>query len=536
MWQRLAQPPRQHQGGQRDQQGAHETRVQQRQRPHVAGGHVREGQHGGGLQQQAKQARHPPGLAHTHPEGARTFQRPDGGRPLRVQRQRHGQRGKTHTHGGETVHQQLVGRLAPAREPQRQQQVERAKGQRRKGVAHRQVLHQPRLQAKGHQRGAEHQRGIHRVAQFRRCVAGIEDGRRHIDQHKGDEEGLGAGELAAVVLEHTPGGGHAEGGQKTQQVQHAPRALEGDEQNGEVEHQVVAEQPHMAALPGRQQHRHREAASKRRHGKCARVLQQRQRTAQRTHHDHQPEGQQRRQQAIQAEGREHGEVEHGHTTTLQRQRKTRLGQAPAEAHGQQGHARGANGGQPQLHREQAGHGRITRQEGQADEQNHQPDPHDGVAAQQPVAGSAHGLLDDGGFGRCGGWGWGFGGRTRNRRNGHRCHGLLRRTAGRTGGDGDVGGWVGCVQVQRNIDGPQLLLGGREIGGRLGCTCGCVHLGHLGLGRRSRSGIPCSGLHLAAHGHPQGPAGECTQHCAHYGSCLIPARPQQAQDGTPYHAP
>ena len=527
--QRPAQPPGQQQGGQCDQQRAHEARVQQRQRPHVAGGHVREGQHGGGLQQQAEQARHPAGLAHAHPESARAFQRPDGGRPLRVQRQRHGQRGKPHAHGGETFHQQLVSLLAPARQPQRQQQVERAKRQRRKGITHRQVLHQPHLQAKGHQRGAEHQRGIHRIAQLGRCVAGIEDGRRHVDEHKGNQEGLGAGVLAAVVLEHAPGGGHAEGGQEAQQVQHPPRAFESDEQDGEVEHQVVAEQPHMAALPGGQQHRYREAAGKCRHGECARILQQRQRAAQRTHHDHQPEGQQRRQQAIQAEGRKHGEVEHGHTATLQRQRKTRLGHTPAEAHGQQGHARSANGGQPQLHREQAGHCGIPRQEGQADEQNHQPDAHDGVAAQQPVAGSAHGLLDDGGFGRCGGWGRRSGGCLRNRCRGH---GRLRGPAGRTGGDSDVGGWL-VRQVQRDIHGPQLLLGGREIGRRLGRTCGGVH---LGFGRRCRSRVPCSGFHLAAHGHTQGPAGECPQHCTHYGPSLIPARPQQAQDRTPHHAP
>ena len=135
------------------------------------------------------------------------------------------------------------------------------------------MLHQPHLQAKSHQRGAEHQGGIHRIAQLRRCVAGIEDGRRHIDQHKGDEEGLGAGELAAVVLEHAPGGGHTKGGHKTQQVQHAPGALESDEQDGEVQHQVVAEQPHMAALPGGQQHRHCKTTRKRRHGECLGVLQ-----------------------------------------------------------------------------------------------------------------------------------------------------------------------------------------------------------------------------------------------------------------------
>ena len=489
----------------------------------MAGGHVREGQHGGGLQQQAEQARHPAGLAHAHPESARAFQRPDGGRPLCVQRQRHSQCGKTHAHGGETFHQQLVSLLAPARQPQRQQQVERAKRQRREGIAHRQVLHQPHLQSEGHQRGAEDQGGVHRVAQLRRRVPGIQDGRRHVDQHKGDQEGLGAGVLAAVVLEHAPGGGHAEGGQKTQQVQHAPRALEGDEQNGEVEHQVVAEQPHMAALPGGQQHRYREAAGKCRHGECARILQQRQRAAQRTHHDHQPEGQQPRQQAVQAKGCEHREVKHRHTAALQRQRKARLGQAPAEAHRQQGHTGRADGGQPQLHREQAGHCGIPRQEGQADEQDHQPDPHDGVAAQQPVAGGAYGLPDDGGFGGRGG----RPGRCTWRRRHRGCR------ARRTGGNGGVGGRIPRVQVQRNVDRLRLLLGGHEVWWRLG---GTRRGDHPGGGRGCCGGLFGCGLHFAAHGHAQGPPCQRTQCCAQDRAGLTPARPQQAQDGTPHHAP
>ena len=518
MGQWLAQPPSQQQGGQCNQQCAHKTRVQQRHRPHVAGRHGREAQHGGGLQQQAKQARHPAGLAHAHPERARTFKRPDGGRPLRVQRQGHGQCGKTHTHGGETFDQQPVSGLAPARQPQRQQQVERTQSQRRESTAQRQVLHQPHLQAKSHQRGAEHQGGIHRIAQLRRCVAGIEDGRRHIDQHKGDEEGLGAGKLATVVLEHAPGGGHTKGGHKTQQVQHAPRTLESDEQDGEIEHQVVAEQPHMAALPGGQQHRHRKTTRKRRHGECARVLQQRQRTTECTHHHHQHKSQQRRHQAVQAERGKHGEVHHRHTTPLQRQRETGFGQSFAKTHGQQRNTCRTNGRKPQLHREQARHRRIPRQERQANEQNYQPDAHDGVAAQQPVARGTCGLH---GNGRWAGGGW----RCRGP-HGCRGHSRIRCALRRAGRNGDVWWHVRHVQVQ--INRTVHLLGGREIGLRPGWR-GDHHRGGL---RHQRSG-PC---HFAAYGFAQRQPRNRSQHRTHHSARFIPARQKQTQNCTPHHAP
>ena len=400
MRQRLAQPPRNAQRRQRDKQRANKQRIGQRPSRHVGlrlAGSLQKHQTRHQLHRQAKSARHPARLPQPGPESARAFQRPNRRRPARIERQRHGQRGKADANRRQAFDQQaLAAGLAP-RQQQRRCQIQRRKAQRRKRRAKLILPHQPGLQAKADQGRAKHQHAIDRAAEPRRRVARIQHGGQQVNQHKQQQKELRAGVVLGLVFQNAPRRGDAKGGDKTHGVQNAPGALPGDEQDRQIQHRVIAEQRDMAAAPGREQQRHGKTTGKSGDGQRAGILQQRQRAAQRANDDHQAKGQPGGHQRVQPERGKHRQIQHRHAAALQRQRKVRPRLALAKADGQQRQRRRADNGQPQLDRKQPGHRRIAHQKRQADEQNHQPHAHDGVAAQQPVSGGGKSALERVGF-------------------------------------------------------------------------------------------------------------------------------------------
>ena len=215
------------------------------------------------------------------------------------------------------------------------------------------MLHQAGLQAEAHQRRAKHQCAVHGVAQTGGRVAGVQHGGGDVDQQKTDQKRLGTGVLVGQKFQRTPGASHHKRSHKTQHIEHPPGAAVGNEQNRQVQHGVVTEQGHVAALPGRQQYWHGKATRKGRHRQRTRVLHQGQHAAKATHHRHQHEGRQGGHQAVQAKRGKYGEVQHRHAPALQCQRKTGLGLALAKPYNQQRNASHANSRQPKLHGQQA---------------------------------------------------------------------------------------------------------------------------------------------------------------------------------------
>ena len=377
------------------------------------------------LQGQPEQSRHPPGLPRAHPERPGAFQRPRGRGPLGIQRQRDRQRHEPDADGQQAFAEQphLVPPLVQGKRGD--PQIGCAERQRGKGAAIFEIPDEADLQSEPDQRGAEQQRRIRRIAQLAGGIVSIEQCHRQVDHDGQRQEQLARQIVLIGIAAQPPQPCQRERGKESQQVERTPAFLPRDHQDREVEHGDIGEQWHRGLAFPAEQHRHGKAAQECGQRHRLRILQDRQRAAQRRKHDHEAERGEWRHDFIEPGGGEHGEVHHRHARPLQREAETGLLDPLAKAECQQPRANRADRRQPQLDREQPGVRDQPDQERQPDEQDHQPDPDDGVAAQQPALRLGEQLAD--GEGRGGGWGGG-------RRSDHLCR---RRFGGLAPGHGSL---------------------------------------------------------------------------------------------------
>ena len=217
-----------------------------------------------------------PALAGADPDQRRTFQRPGGRSPARVERQRNGDGGEGHRQRHVRFnHQAQPGRLA-AEQPGGGECVEHRDGGCADGQPVLRVADQGGLQGKRDDRCAKNQGAIDDADAFRRLAQGVQNGDGLVEQEMQQQERLRAGPQFGCVVLVTPQTADQEGKDEADQVQFTPGTEPGNAENGAIEHQVIAEQRDMAALAGGSQHRRQEAADNAENGQRSRVLQHRQ--------------------------------------------------------------------------------------------------------------------------------------------------------------------------------------------------------------------------------------------------------------------
>ena len=258
-------------------------------------------------------------LAKPQPDQARAFERPGPGGAAGVERERNHQRQEHDADGQAGLERR--GQARARTHPGGDRDIETRQHQGRDRGAVLGVADQAMLQRESDGRQAEQQAAVEPGIGSLRCSLAARLAQRH--QHDGheeheerDQEQLAADVMLWPVLEHAPGRADDEGAEKADQVQRAPGAVPGHRGDAQVEHQVVAEQRDMVAAAGRDQERRREAAERTDHRQRARVLQHRQRGRQGGHGDHHREHRRHRQHAVETEGNEQRQVQHGHRAAL----------------------------------------------------------------------------------------------------------------------------------------------------------------------------------------------------------------------------
>ena len=221
------------------------------------------------LQEQADPARQSSLLAQAEPDQGRAFEGEDATGGARRQRQRHRQRRESQGKHGE----RLAKHAHAAQQAGRAQQIDDAKHEC--GNRQRRALpfEQGTLQGKGGQRIAEHQRAVDGTALLRRAFQRVEDRHDKVDREKQQHERLGAVEQARPIGEHAPDRADGISEKESNQVQHAPGALPGDGEDGDVEQGVVGKQGDMVAAASRDQDRRGKAGEDAEHGEGQCILQ-----------------------------------------------------------------------------------------------------------------------------------------------------------------------------------------------------------------------------------------------------------------------
>ncbi len=437
------QPPAGEQAGERDQQHRDIRAVEHRQRGRVGRAQqTREERAGrGDLHQQPEAEREQALLAHAEPHDGRAFDGPRGAGRRPRKRERHRERREDHREREHRFEQQAEA-VAAAREPCGDRDVERRQRDRAPREPERHAFDERRLQRGRDDRRAEHERAVHVVSQREFAFHRIQQRDADIHQEEQDEERLGAREQRGTIGGHAPRGADREREHEAEQVQRAPRLEPRDREDPCVQQCVVAEQRDMVALAGRQQDRREEAARAAHECERQRVLPHREERAQRADRDHQRERGADGQQCIQLGRGEDRQVQDADAAALQHEAVCGATRPHAPADREQRGRGERRAREAELDRQHVVVGRVLQQERDAEEQHDDPDAHDRVAAEQPVARGAECAFGDAGFtgcgrgraGRCGrgdrrgvdggrrGCGRARGGCRRERRGGRRCRG------------------------------------------------------------------------------------------------------------------
>src|SRR5580698_2588840 len=117
------------------------------------------------------------------------------------------------------------------------------------------------------------ERPVDIAAQLRRLPDREQDGDGNVEDEEQNQEGLGAIEQAAVVVEDTPYRADDERKGKAHEIQRTPRLVPGNHENAHVQYEVVAEQGHVTALPVRRENRRKKPTGYGEDGERLRVLQ-----------------------------------------------------------------------------------------------------------------------------------------------------------------------------------------------------------------------------------------------------------------------
>ena len=336
------------------------------------------------LQQQPEDPQREAPLSQADPYQRGALERPRRRGPARIDRQRHRQCGEDEAERCERVDEQAQPRVAARAERVGQSDVDRGDHQRADRHPVLVGAHERGLQARGGERRAEHERAVDGRTDLERAAHRVGHRDADVEQEEQDEEGLGGGEVLGAVAQHAPRGSDDERAREAEQVQRTPGTEPGDREDARVEHRVEGEQHDVVARARRYQHRRREAAERAEHRERQRVLLHGQDARLGDERDQQDEREQRRQQVIERERGEHGEVQHADARALQRQRVAapRMAQPPADA--EQHQAEHCDAREPQLDRHADVLDRVAREEGHADEQHDRADAGKNVAAGDPA--------------------------------------------------------------------------------------------------------------------------------------------------------
>lgn len=444
------QPPAGEQAGERDQQHRDGRAVEHRQRGRVGRREQAREERAcrGELHQQPEAECEQAFLAHAEPHDGRAFDGPRGAGRRPRERERYRERREDDREREHRFEQQPEAVAAP-REPCGDRDVERRQRDRAPRERERHAFHERRLQRGRDDRRAEHERAVHVVPQREFAFHRIQQRDTDIHQEEQDEERLGAREQRGAIGRHAPRGADREREHEAEQVQRAPGLEPRDRENARVQQCVVAEQRDMVALAGRQQDRCEEAARAAHERERQRVLPHREERAQRADRDHQRERGADGQQRIKLGRGEDRQVQDADAAALQHETVCGAARSHAPADREQRGRGERRACEAEFDRQHVVVGRVLEQERDAEEQHDDPDTHDRVAAEQPVARGAERAFGDAGFARRRRFGWG----------------RAARGGGRAGGGVGVSGCRGGA------------CRGCRCGGRCGCRrrsrCRCV---------------------------------------------------------------
>ena len=184
---------------------------------------------------------------------------------------------------------------------EREDQVDRTRDHGRNCRAVFKVRNELRLQREAHNRRAEYQHAVERMAFFIGMAQRVEKPDGNIDREERDQEGLRARILLRCIVERAPHRGDQERRNEAEQVKRPPGSQPRDDTDGQVEQQVIAEQGDVIAGAGGYENRCCERSGKSDHSERLLVSQQREQGRQRAHDCHQHKRGQCRYQPVQLE-------------------------------------------------------------------------------------------------------------------------------------------------------------------------------------------------------------------------------------------
>ena len=179
-------------------------------------------------------------LPEADPDNGRGFQRPAGGGPVPVERIGNGECDENDAERQKGFGEEAHVPLLPEQFCQQQVETTHEEGAERECVFD--LSDQGVLKCKGRQRHAEYQCRVDETAKFEGLFVGKKDADPDIEEKEEDQERFGRIEKCALIAQKPPCGCDDEGEEKAGDVEDAPCAVPGDDDDAEIEQCVVAEQ------------------------------------------------------------------------------------------------------------------------------------------------------------------------------------------------------------------------------------------------------------------------------------------------------
>ena len=348
-------------------------------------------------------------LTRAEPVHAGRFHGPRRSGPHALEREWNRQGAEDHADDHVRFAEQRIARVAAAQQRAAEQQIEQREAERRPCRPPLVAAHQQVLQAERGERHAERQRAVdaadaldrlcgacrERLARIGCIALGQRAAREHHadrseEQEEQQQETLHARVERIVVVALRPGDGEREGRGGAEQVERAPGPEPRHQEDADVENREVAEQRDVVAAAGRDEHRRGEAFGHRdeREPRC--VLRNGEQRTEHRDRGHEDEGERGRQQRMQLDRGERGQIEDPDSGALKNEavalpagRVGAFAKAPAEA--EQKGADERHAGVAKLDRHADALGRVAQQEREAEEEDQHADLDDRVAAEDPAA-------------------------------------------------------------------------------------------------------------------------------------------------------
>ena len=343
-------------------------------------GHIRDQGHTRSqLKHQSGHACREPLLADAHPYHGCSLHRPGGGNPPVLESKRNGQGGESDGDGQERLRKEVqFPEFSPDEKPGRRQ-VESPESDRAQGSSVFVGTYQHGLLHEGDDGGAENDAAVHVPLEIGRLTGGEKDRNGRIEKKEKDEKEFRGCEMFRRIGVVSPEGADAEGKHKARQVEHAPCSEPGNGQDARIQHRVVAEEHHMAALTRGRKQRSEEPAHHTENGEAQRVLKNGQDRGKSTDRHQDREDKPGGQKFIESKRRENHQVEDADPAALEREGVVRPFDPEAPPDDEKRH--GPEGGPDEagLDGEELAVRRVLHEKGDAHEKNDQSRPDQQVA-------------------------------------------------------------------------------------------------------------------------------------------------------------